>query len=68
MVKLAEKVSVKFENPPNSKTIFLAVVTFEIVLLLFSNLVSSDAFTITPEEFEEEISKNTSLFKVSKLL
>ena len=58
IVKFAVNVSVKFENPPNSKAIFFAIVTDEIFLFPGSNLVSSVAVIDTPVVSEELISKN----------
>ena len=68
IVKFAVNLSVRFENPPNSKAIFFAVVTEEIFLFPACNLVSSVAVRVIPAVFEELISKNVSLFKALKLL
>ena len=68
IVRFAVNVSVRFENPPNSNAILFAVVTLEMVLLFACNFVSSVAFTVTPDVFEELIWKNVSLFNDVKLV
>ena len=52
--------SVKLENPLNSKIIFLAMLTLEIVLKPVVNFVSSLGTISTPVGFEEVMSKNLS--------